>query len=219
MATTINPKAKRRTRERIAETALELCNRLGEPSVTTSAIADEMNISPGNLYYHFRSKNQIVAEIFGAFERDIDAVLVVPAGRHPDVEDAWLFLHLLFELVWRYRFLFRDLNDLLARNRPVALRFRRILERAERITKQLCEGMVATGQMRADRHEIAALASNMVLVSTYWLSYAGVRDPRQTDQGRVLGQGVYQVMSMLAPSFVGEARRLFASLAAQYVAK
>ena len=217
MATTINGKAKRRTRERIAATAFELFNRLGEPCVTTAAIADEMNISPGNLYYHFRSKNQIVEEIFGAFERELDGVLTAPAGRHPDVEDARLFLHLLFELVWKYRFLFRDLNDLLSRNRAVALRVRRILERAARTARQLCEGMVATGQMRADKHEIEALATNMVLVSTYWLSYAGVREARLTDQGRILGQGVYQVMSMLAPLFEDQARSLFARLAAQYL--
>jgi len=217
MATTINGKAKRRTRERIAATAFELFNRLGEPGVTTSAIADEMNISPGNLYYHFRSKNQIVEEIFGAFEREADAVLAAPAERPPDVEDAWLFLHLLFGLVWKYRFLFRDLNDLLARNRAVAPRFRRILEHAARTARQLCEGMVATGQMRADMHEIDAFATNMVLVSTYWLSFAGVREPQQTDESRVLGQGVYQVMSMLAPLFQQDARRLFTRLAAQYV--
>ena len=219
MATIINRKAKRRTRERIIETALELFNRFGEPNVTTSVISDEMNISPGNLYYHFRNKNQIVDEIFGAFEREFDATLAPPARRTPDVEDAWLFLHLLFELVWKYRFIYRDLNDLLSRNRTVEVHFKRILERAVRTATQLCLGMVAAGQMRADRHEIEALATNMVLVSTYWLSYVYVRDPRkQSVESAALGRGVYQVMAMAAPFFQGGARQLFEKLAEQYVA-
>ena len=160
-------KPKRRTRERIFETSLRLFNQFGEPNVTTTVIADEMNISPGNLYYHFRNKDEIIEEIFRAFEREIEETLAVPEKRAPDVEDTWLFLHILFELIWKYRFLYRDLNDLLSRNRTVEIHFRRILQHSTGTAKLLCEGMVAVGQMRADAQEIEALTTNMVVVSTY----------------------------------------------------
>ena len=210
-------KPKRRTRERIVETSLRLFNQFGEPNVTTTVISDEMNISPGNLYYHFPNKDAIIEEIFRAFEREIEDTLAAPEKRAPDVEDTWLFLHVLFELIWKYRFLYRDLNDLLSRNRTVEIHFRRILEHAVRTAVRLCQGMVAVAQMRADDHEIEALATNMVVVSTYWLSYDYVREPRKPVEGPALGRGVYQVMALVAPYFQGDARALFERLAEQYL--
>jgi AcrR family transcriptional regulator len=45
-------KAPRRTAQRILEVALDLFNRFGEPNVSTTLVAAQLGISPGNLYYH-----------------------------------------------------------------------------------------------------------------------------------------------------------------------
>ena len=74
-------KRPRRTRERILETALALFNRHGEPSVTTAHVADEMNISPGNLYYHFRNKDEIIGELYAAYESEVLPLFGVPPDR------------------------------------------------------------------------------------------------------------------------------------------
>ena len=100
------------TRERILETSLALFNRFGEPHITTADIADEMNISPGNLYYHFRNKDEIIGELFAAYEARVLPLLAVPEGRAVNVEDLWLLLHLLQEEMWAARFLYRDLDEL-----------------------------------------------------------------------------------------------------------
>src|SRR6266851_9424991 len=124
-------KRPRRTRERIVETSLVMFNRLGEPNVTTADIADEMGISPGNLYYHFRNKDEIIGELFAALERRLDALLDPRVSGVVNVEDLWLFLHLLFEAMWDYRFFYRDLDENLSRDRRVALRFARVVERGK----------------------------------------------------------------------------------------
>jgi AcrR family transcriptional regulator len=211
-------KPKRRTRERIVETSLRLFNEFGEPNVTTTVIADELDISPGNLYYHFRSKDEITNTIFRQFEREIDALLEAPGRRAATIEDLWLFLHLLFEAIWRYRFLYRDLNDLLSRNRLLEVHFKQILERKVAAAALLCDALAEAGELRASSGEIEALATNMVVVITYWLSFEYVRNPRNPEEGPIAARGAYQVMALLAPFLTGASRALVERLSREYVA-
>ena len=117
------PKKPRRTAERILEVTLELFNRFGEPNVSTTLISAELNISPGNLYYHYPAKDELINSLFDRYEKALNELLQAADGVE-NVEDAWLFFHMLFELIWSYRFLYRDLNDLLSKNRRLETHFR-----------------------------------------------------------------------------------------------
>ena len=214
-------KPPRRTRERILELSLRLFNDFGEPNVNTTLIAEEMNISPGNLYYHFKNKDDIINCIFQQFEREIDKLLALPTERVPNVEDAWLFLHVLFELIWKYRFFYRDLNNLLANNRTLELKFKQLLNQKVKVARGLCDGLAQAGELQAGSREIEALATNMVVVATYWLSYSYVLDPRRFNEPAVIGaalqRGCYQVMALTSPYLTGQSRALFEQLAAEYL--
>jgi AcrR family transcriptional regulator len=218
-------KPPRRTRERILELSLRLFNDFGEPNVNTTLIAEQMAISPGNLYYHFKNKDDIIQSIFQQFEHELDKLLAVPnapaPNRAPNVEDAWLFLHLLFELIWKYRFFYRDLNNLLINSRKLEVRFKSMLEDEVNMARWLCNGLASRGELRASKAEIEALATNMVVVATYWVSYQYVMNPRHFSEPQVVGQavsrGCYQVLALTAPYLVGDARALFERLAGEYL--
>jgi AcrR family transcriptional regulator len=216
-------KAPRRTRERILELSLRLFNEFGEPNITTTVIAEEMNISPGNLYYHFRNKDDIVNSIFLQFEQEIERMLAMPEERRPNIEFMWNSLHMIFELVWRYRFFYRDLSDLLSRNRKLELHFKQILAHKLKLAYQLCEGLRADNALQATDLEIDALATNLVVVSTYWLSYEYVRNPRKYSEEKAmadaLARGCYQVLSLFRPYLHGEAATVFSKLAEEYLNK
>jgi len=210
-------KRPRRTRERIIETSLALFNRDGEPNVTTADIAAEMGISPGNLYYHFRNKDEVVSELFAAFELRVDDLLAAPQGRLANVEDLWLFLHLWFEAMWAFRFLYRDLDDILSRKPRLAARFAALMRRTRRTVVELCERMVAAGAMQASAREIAALAENAVLVATYWVSYQKVAGEPRGVEGINLDRAAYQVLSLISPFLRGSARALLDRLSRDYL--
>ena len=214
-------KRPRRTRERILETSLDLFNRHGEPHVTTADIADEMNISPGNLYYHFRNKDEIIGDLYASYEVQVLPLLAAPAPGVPrgaDVEDLWLLLHLLFERMWAYRFLYRDLDELTSRNRRLGARFGELLRRGNATVTALCRGMVAAGSMRASEGEIAAVAQNVVLVATYWLSFQRLSRAAREPAGEIdLPRAAHQVLALVSPYLVGDARTLLDRLGADYL--
>ena len=195
----------RGTRERILETSLAMFNERGEPNVTTNHIADELEISPGNLYYHFRNKDDIIEHLFARYEERMDQALVSPDGRLPGLEDIWLQLHLVFECIWEYRFLYRDLVDILSRNRKLRMHFARILRRASENAVEVLRGLTRAGIVRASADEIEAAANNILLVATFWLNFSAVRGDRDEDQAIRLG--IVQVMMIIAP-FLRDAEHL-----------
>jgi AcrR family transcriptional regulator len=213
-------KRPRRTRERILETSLALFNAFGEPNITTAAIADEMNISPGNLYYHFRNKDEIVGELYAALESKVAPLFAVPDGRAADVEDLWLLLHLLFEATWAYRFFYRDLIELTSRNRRLGARFAELARRGESTVIELCRGMTAAGTMQATEREIVALARNIAIVATYWMSYERTLHTARAGTGEFsmsLDRAAYQVLTLVAPYAIGDARALIERLGERYL--
>ncbi|MDH3895223.1 MAG: TetR/AcrR family transcriptional regulator, partial [Chromatiales bacterium] len=121
----------RDTRRRITETCLLLFNEAGEPAVSTNQIADAVDISPGNLYYHFRRKSDIVTDLFDLYRTRITPLLEVPEQAVLHVDDAWLLLHLMFETVWDYRFIYRDLDSLLGRYDSLRARLQRVIRGKE----------------------------------------------------------------------------------------
>jgi len=213
---TAERKRPRRTRERILETSLALFNASGAPHVTTADIADEMNISPGNLYYHFSNKDEIVLELYVAYEARVLPLYADPRGRSLGVEDLWLWLHVQHEAMWEYRFLYRDLTELTSRDRRLRTRVAALIRKGATTVVEWCREMAETGTMRISAREIEALADNVMLIAAYWPAYD--RNRRATlDDAPDPGRAAYQVLSLFGPYFADEARTHLDRLSAAYL--
>jgi AcrR family transcriptional regulator len=196
-------KKPRRTAERILEVTLDLFNRFGEPNVSTTLISAELNISPGNLYYHYPAKDELINSLFDRYERALNDLLHA-ADNVRNVEDAWLFFHMLFELIWQYRFLYRDLNDLLSKNRRLETHFQFVLKNKSRAVQSVLDGLARAARCASTRARRTRSPTSMVVVLTYWLSYEYVRDPRKAPRtrrapARALLRGAFHVLSLLMP--------------------
>ncbi|OPF65236.1 MULTISPECIES: TetR/AcrR family transcriptional regulator [unclassified Hydrogenophaga] len=212
-------KAPRRTAERILEVTLALFNRFGEPNVSTTLISSELGISPGNLYYHYPAKDELINSLFERYEKALNELLQASDGVR-NVEDAWFFLHSLFEIVWEYRFLYRDLNDLLSKNRLLETRFQAVLKNKIRSVRSLLSGMSRAGAIDLDARELEPTANCMVVLLTYWLSFEYVRDPRhalEPDNAQAaLLRGAQHVLNVLAPYLEAGQRQHLLQLTGAY---
>jgi AcrR family transcriptional regulator len=214
-------KPPRRTAERILEVTLDLFNRFGEPNVSTTLISAELNISPGNLYYHYPAKDELVNSLFVRYEASLNELLQAADGV-ANVEDAWLFFHMLFELIWQYRFLYRDLNDLLSKNRKLETHFQFVLKNKARAVRAVIDGLAGSSAVSIAEQEAQPAAEAMVVVLTYWLSYEYVRDPRRAlepqSASAALGRGAFHVLSLLQPYLDTDSKAHLQRLAGSYAA-
>ncbi|MCG8317060.1 MAG: TetR/AcrR family transcriptional regulator [Pseudomonadales bacterium] len=207
-----------KTRDRILLTSLDLFNLCGEPNVTTIDIANEMDISPGNLYYHFRNKDEIIFELFLLFEASISEVLDTPQTSDQEIVDYWMYIHIIFEKIWEYRFFYRDLVTILERNEKLQKRFNRILDKKANAFRSILASMSEAGIIEQTDLKIQeAIATNVVLTAIYWLNYQQIRNLGKELPEEDLGQGVYQVMTLIAPYLPKESMEALDAIASSYL--
>lgn len=196
-----------KTRDRILVTSLRLFNEEGEQQTTTLDIATEMDISPGNLYYHFKGKDQIIAELFEQFEVAVAGTLAAPLDqplhqREGLVEDNWYFLYVVLEELYQYRFLYLNLDDILQRYPKLASRFRHLVALKRQALAAIIDSLLDQSLIAAETDQLAALVENMALHMTYWLNYDRLLFGERPAEHSI-HQGVLQLMSMIAP-YLGE---------------
>jgi AcrR family transcriptional regulator len=211
-------KAPRRTAERILDHSLALFNRYGEPNVSTTVIAAELRISPGNLYYHYPAKEELVNALVQRYECALDATLA-EAGNRDDAIGAWRLVPALLRLGWDYRFIFRDLNDLLTRNRQLETRCQAALTRQTAAVRERVTALCRLDGTTLDADSADALATSIVVLLTYWLSYEYVRAPRLAlepdNEEAAISRGTRQAMALLWPYLRAEHREMLRSMGTQ----
>lgn len=155
----------RDTRHRILVASLVLFNEQGVPRTTINDIADEIDISPGNLHYHFRRKEEIVDALTAEFQADARKVLHPPDSETVSLDDFWWFLHHLLELKGAYRFMLTD-TEVLADEYPKVARALRHFARAVNAAFELyLIGLVRNGHLDTDMAGVKSTARNLAIIA------------------------------------------------------
>lgn len=205
------------TRQRIVQAALELFNQQGERETTTNHIAAYLNISPGNLYYHFANKQAIVAELFNQYEQLIAQFLQRPGDRALTIADKAILLEALLTALWRYRFLHRDMQHLLDADVQLAERYQRLARRCLADAQGIYQGFADAGILQIDTVGIEALVLSSWLVLTAWIPFVySMQTPTAELTPAVLGRVIYQILMLEREYISTDARPELAVLLEKY---
>lgn len=186
------------TKERIVEAAVRQFNERGTAAVSTNHIAEEAGISPGNLYYHFRNKEEIIRAIWARADAFWEEAYALPPDREPTIDDFRAMIEVTFSGLWRYRFFYREVGALTQRDPGLARSFQKVRERGLLGTEALLRRFAEEGVIRATSDEaFSRLAKVLVLISEFWLPFeeTGGETP---DPGRAQ-EGVDLLMEVLRP--------------------
>lgn len=192
-----------KTRDRILVTSLELFNLEGEAHTTTIDIANEMDISPGNLYYHFKGKDDIIAELFLQFETALSQTLHAPiekplAEDTQNIEDNWYYLYVVLEDMYHYRFFYLNLEDISQRYPDIRRHFKRLIQLKQNALRSICESLTSHSVINIESDQLQGLVNNLSLTLTYWLPWQHLSSDYDHPEV-VIHQGVLQLMTMIAP--------------------
>ncbi|MRA44371.1 TetR/AcrR family transcriptional regulator [Acinetobacter pittii] len=208
------PKALK-TKDRILQISLQLFNERGERSVTTNHIAAELGISPGNLYYHFRNKYEIIKELMYQYQVETLEMLSLPEDRPLTTNDKINYFQVLSGQLWSYRFIHRDVYHLVESNEDFKKIYPRFAGQVMQQGQKIYQAFVDAGLMKMTPSEIEALIINLWIVLTNWTNFlymsGHISDNNHLEE-KWVWQALRQMVFLEGPYLMGESRATYEQL-------
>jgi len=187
-----------KTAEKILMTSLDLFNQHGEANITCVDIAVELDISPGNLYYHFRGKEVIVAALFDMYLERTSKILVSPSSDDITIKSFFHYLLSLLESAQLFQFIYRNPTDLLYKYPSIARNFKRLVKSKEQAFQAILQHFQEHGLLNAEPAQVSAIGQIINLVFTQSENYFLLQDRSQSSENGNF-EGLQWIFHVIAP--------------------
>ena len=165
-----------KTKDKILVTALELFNREGLKDVTLRQIAKAMNISQGNLNYHYRAKSHIVSALYFQLVERMNIEMSQLVKNQPIIsflsESSLVSMRVLYE----YRFITKDLYAVLDSDDELKQHYVGLQEMRKQQFLMLFKNMIEEGLLRSKElnNEYERLYERMNILGDNWINAAAL---------------------------------------------
>lgn len=189
------------TKERIIDAAIELFNVNGTGEVSTNHIAKEIGISPGNLYYHFQNKEEIIRAIFERMVADFHLIWSIPKQQDEySLQELRSLLKSSFELEWRYRFFYRELIVLMKIDADLKARHSQIQQERMQQQRAFLQHLINIGVLHDTqvKSQLDALLKISWMISNYWLTFLEASGIESITE-ELLEEGIDLIFTVFTP--------------------
>ncbi|MFY2509834.1 TetR/AcrR family transcriptional regulator [Vibrio pectenicida] len=188
-----------KTRDKIVLAALHLFNEHGERNITTNHIAAHIDISPGNLYYHFRNKQEIVREIFSLYSSELLERFSPIYGQQESLVLLKHYLDSTFNLMWKYRFFYANLPEILQRDEELHDDYIQIQEKLQTNLVNIMRSFVELELLAVEENEMKSLVTTLHLIASSWLGYRSAMSQKTQITEQIIHQGMLQMIAVVKP--------------------
>jgi len=189
-----------KTRDKIIQASIALFNEQGERNVTTNHIAAHLGISPGNLYYHFRNKEDIILSIYDEYASNLLLDTFTRINNEVNPLDAIIvYMDSVFQMMIKFRFFYNNLPVLLDKNPSLREKYVDVQKAIAEHVRQLLISLKAAGIIDFEEEELADIVSILRLINTFWLSFYQTQNIVTKVDDAVFYQGVLKILVMLRP--------------------
>lgn len=195
-----------KTKERILDVSVELFNKNGVVAITTNHIAKAMNISPGNLYFHYDNKEEIIQELF---RRMCKETYKIWSTKHISKMSPVQFVEENFEIYWKYRFFHREMYALRRKDPSLAKMWKNHMDKMLKLMKVLYRHWVADGKMtqiKNDRELLYVFESLLAMATTFLQFFESTE--KSAGRASVI-RGKTHLVRLLLPYSIGKSKDEF----------
>ncbi len=188
-----------KTKERIIQAAIQLFNARGTKSVSTNHIAEAAGMSPGNLYYHYKNKAEIIQDILSYMMDDLEGAGNPFDEQYSCIKQMVNCIERMLERQWTYRFIQTELLSLMDRDPLLRERIGNLnkyrLEQFNRLIRQ----MIEQDQMIDLTDEtINFLARSSFVVTVFWHAHLRLCGEVNIPKEKLI-DGKKQIILLLRP--------------------
>lgn len=198
-------KQRQKTRDRILLAVRELFNEQGEANITFADIGERLGISEGNVWYHFRTRRDLILALFEELQME------ARANQQRELNDVRQIEGLLvqgFHLMWEYRFFYRDHINWIVSQREVHEQLVALTIEGHAFIERVLERLCRLELLDIQKSQSATLATNIWIICRYWLDYCQTRNEQRQIVERDFQDGMQQVRALLYPYLTPAGRQL-----------